>query len=404
MKKQLYPLLLVTFIGSFGLSVVLPFLVYLVLDFGGNPFVYGLMGATYPFFQLIGAPLLGKWSDLYGRKKILLLSQAGTLLSWVVFLGALFLPHDELLAVESDFVGNFSITTPLLVVFLARAFDGLTGGNISVANAYLGDISDDTNRKANFGKMSAASSLGFIVGPAIAGVLAALNEGYSWPVIAALLISVVGLVVIILWLPDTEVASAEKEAVSRSLKSIWKIKHVPYMFALYFMIFLGFNFFYTAFPIHASSTMMWSTTKLGMYFSALSILMVLVQGPLMSRIANRFSDYSLLIIGSLILSVQFFLLIPSTDSLAYLAIIFFALGNGTMWPSYLSILSACGSKNQQGSIQGIGSSFGSLASIIGLVLGGFLYSSIHSYTFLIAGSIIFAVFLLSFRSRKISNQ
>ena len=76
MKKQLYPLLLVTFIGSFGLSVVLPFLVFLVTDFGGNPFIYGLMGATYPAFQLIGGPLLGRWSDKFGRKKILLISQA----------------------------------------------------------------------------------------------------------------------------------------------------------------------------------------------------------------------------------------------------------------------------------------------------------------------------------------
>ena len=404
MKRQLYPLLLVTFIGSFGLSVVLPFLVFLVNDFGGNPFIYGLMGATYPAFQLIGGPLLGRWSDKFGRKKILLVSQAGTLLSWVIFLLCLYLPVESIRVIESDLLGNFTVTWPLIVVFIARALDGLTGGNISVANAYLADISTNETRKSNFGKMSAASSLGFILGPAIAGSLAAVSAGYSLPVIFALAISIVGLIIIIMWLPESKHTSTSEEEEQRSFKNILKIKHVKYMFALYFLIFLGFNFFYTAFPVHASSTLAWKPAQLGLYFSVLSVFMVLVQGPLLTKIGKRFSDYSLVIFGSLILSFQFFLLIPALDSLAYVSLLFFALGNGLMWPSYLSILSACGSKNQQGSIQGLGTSFGSLASIIGLLAGGFLYNSIGSYTFLIAGLIIFAVFILSFRSRKIQKQ
>ncbi|MEZ5334974.1 MAG: MFS transporter [Methanolobus sp.] len=83
---SLYPLLLVTFIGTMGLSLVLPFLIFLVERFGGNALIYGIMSSMYPFFQLIGSPLLGKWSDTYGRKKVLFLSQAGTLLSWIIFL------------------------------------------------------------------------------------------------------------------------------------------------------------------------------------------------------------------------------------------------------------------------------------------------------------------------------
>ena len=89
----LYPILLVNFIGTLGFSIVLPFLVTLVLKFGGNAVVYGVMGATYSAFQLVGAPILGRWSDVYGRRRILLLSQAGTLASWVVFLAALYLPR-----------------------------------------------------------------------------------------------------------------------------------------------------------------------------------------------------------------------------------------------------------------------------------------------------------------------
>src|SRR5215208_6861407 len=127
----LYPLLLINFIGTLGFSIVLPFLVFLVIDFGGNAIVYGILAAMYPAFQLIGAPILGRWSDIYGRKKVLLLSHGGTLVGWVIFLIALFLPVNNLFNVNSTIIGTFAITLPLAALFLARAIDGLTGGNVS---------------------------------------------------------------------------------------------------------------------------------------------------------------------------------------------------------------------------------------------------------------------------------
>ena len=145
------PILLVNFIGTLGYSIILPFLIILVLDFGGNELIYGAIGATYSFFQLIGAPILGKWSDRFGRKKILLLSQAGTFLAWLLFVIALSIPMTTLTRVDSTLTGTFILTIPLLVLFGARALDGLTGGNVSVANAYLADVSTENNRKGNFG-------------------------------------------------------------------------------------------------------------------------------------------------------------------------------------------------------------------------------------------------------------
>ena len=132
-KNSLFPLLLITFIGTFGFSIVLPFLVFLATDLGGNAIIYGILAATYPAFQLIGAPILGRWSDIYGRKKILLLSHGGTLAGWVIFLVALFLPVHNLFNIDSTIIGTFAITLPLIALFLARAVDGLTGGNVSVA-------------------------------------------------------------------------------------------------------------------------------------------------------------------------------------------------------------------------------------------------------------------------------
>ena len=136
-KEQisLFPILLINFIGTLGFSIVLPFLVFLVTDFGGNAIVYGMLAATYPALQLIGAPILGRWSDIHGRKKILLLSHGGTLAGWVIFLIALILPIQNLFSINSTIIGMITITLPVVVLFFARAVDGLTGGNVSVADA-----------------------------------------------------------------------------------------------------------------------------------------------------------------------------------------------------------------------------------------------------------------------------
>src|SRR3954449_1473596 len=103
-QVTLFPLLLSNFIGTISYSIVLPFLVFLVIDFGGNSLIYGVLAAIYPAFQLIGAPILGRWSDIYGRKKILLLSHGGTLVGWVIFLIALILPIQNLFSINSTII------------------------------------------------------------------------------------------------------------------------------------------------------------------------------------------------------------------------------------------------------------------------------------------------------------
>lgn len=413
-KVSIFPLLLVNFIGTLGYSIILPFLVFLVTKFGGNAIIYGVLGAVYPAFQLVGAPILGKWSDTRGRRKILLLSQAGTLLSWIIFLVALLIPVQTLAQFDTTALGVFAITVPLLILFVARALDGLTGGNVSVANAYLADISDDSNRKANFGKLSASANLGFIVGPLLAGALGATQFEEKLPVLAAIVISLVAVFVIYKYLPESKCAPLDEhvqqdglekllsqehkdcysvdEPVKTSLKDVMKIKHMPYMFLLYFLIFLGFNIFYTAFPIHAIKGLRWKMIDLGIFFSILGGLMVLVQGPLLSYLSKKISDEVLVIAGSFILGFQFILLSTNNIYLVYLSTLFFALGNGLMWASFLSILAKIPPRQYQGYVQGVANSFGSLASIIGLIVGGFIYTSLGSTTFLLAAGVIFVVF------------
>ncbi|NPE28876.1 MFS transporter [Methanococcoides sp. SA1] len=402
-KLRLFPLLLITFIDTLGFGIVIPFLVFLVDQFGGNAIVYGFIGAMYPAFQLIGAPILGRLSDIHGRKKILFITQAGTLLSWIIFLLAFFTPLNTLVTVDSTIFGTFIITIPLLILFIARSFDGLTGGNIAVANAYLADITEEKDRNKNFGKMSISANLGFIIGPALAGLLSITIYKELIPVLAAALISLTGTIVILLYLPESRqcIIQTTKKV---GFREVIGIKNIPYMLLLYFLIFLGFNIFYTAFPLHAIRSLQWSVADMGIYFSVLGILMIIVQGPVLSQAVKRYSDAHLAITGSVVLGTNFVLLASGNVALTYLAAAFFALGNGIMWPSILSIISKLAGTENQGAVQGFASSFSSLASIAGLILGGFLYEILGGMSFIIAAVIIYTVFLLSFRMLSFENK
>jgi len=425
-RPSLFPILLVNFVGTLGFSIVLPFLVFLVMKFGGDAIVYGLLAATYPAFQLIGSPLLGRWSDIYGRKKVLLLSNVGTSVGWILFLFALFLPAEKSFTIDLSFLGTIIIIVPLVLLFLARAIDGITGGNISIANAYLADLSSDETRSKNFGKMAISSNLGFILGPALAGILGGTIYGEILPVTAALVLSLVTLFVIGFLLRESRPLSEEilvpEEGTIRKVfaqecrdcystegtkkprfRDIFRLEHISFLLLLYFFIFLGFNIYYATFPTHAANDLKWSITQLGIFYAVLSGIMVLVQGPILRKALKKFSEEKLVVIGSLILGTNFILFVSNNIVSVGGAVVLFAVGNGLMWPSFMSILSRRAGSKLQGAVQGVAGSFGGLASIIGLILGGFLYNSIGGATFLISAGIIYAIFVMSFRLMKMKE-
>jgi MFS family permease len=378
--------------------------------------VYGVVGATYSAFQLVGAPLLGQWYDIYGRRKVLLLTQVGTLVSWLVFLAAFFLPSTELFSRNlSDSV--IVVTLPLLVLFIARAMDGLTGGNVSVANAYLADLTEEGERERNFGKMAVAANLGFILGPVLAGLLGATTLGEILPVLAAIGISLAASLVIGFYLPESKPCvlkeSPERTNVRKvfgqehrdcvkateptKLREVLRIKNIPFLLLLYFLLFIGFNLFYAAFPVHALTQLDWTTTELGIFFSFLGLTTVAVQGPLLSRLADRFSAKALAVVGGLILGTAFLFLTSDRLTFLYLGAALFSLGNGLQWPSFLAILSNTAGARHQGAVQGFGGSVGSLASIVGLLLGGVLYTALGGSTFTVSAVLIFGVSFLSLK-------
>jgi len=421
-RASVFPILLVNFIGTLGYSIILPFLVILVLKLGGNELSYGFLGATYSAFQFIGAPILGNWSDKYGRKKILLLSEGGTFVGWLLFLVALYLPSRQL-AVHAGFLKVFLNTVPLFVLFISRAVDGLTGGNVSVANAYLADISGKEDRKKNFGKMSAAANAGFIAGPAMAGVLGATALGMSLPIIAAMLVSLTAIFTIAFKVKDIkpttdaplsdeamtgkllqEAGAGIKSTEKHSFLFILKLPDIAYFLVLYFLIFLGFNFFYVAFPVYVVQQLKWNLFELGVFFAVLSGILVIVQGPVLSRLSSRVPGSTLVIAGNLILAVGFALFCSSSLPLIYLGVLFFSFGNGIMWPSFMALLSNAADDRYQGSVQGFASSAGSLASIIGLVSGAFLYKIMGVNIFLLTTAFMIIIAVSSYRLITIEKK
>jgi MFS family permease len=418
--------LLVNFIGTLGFSIVLPFLVFVVLRFGGNALVYGFVGATYPALQMIGAPILGRWSDRYGRRRVLLLSQAGTLISWVIFAVALVVPVVEIAAFDTPWIGSFQLTLPLLLILFARALDGLTGGNISVANAYVADISAEEDRSRNFGRMGISSNLGFVVGPALAGLLGGTAMGETLPVLAALAVSLVATLLIAFYLPESKPCDepvrsdssrigkvfgqehrscyAEREAEGKTVTNVWELPHVKRMMTLHLVVFLAFNLFYTAFPMRAAAQLAWTVSGTGVYFAVLSSMMVVVQGPVLAALSKKFSDAQLIVGGGVLLSANFALLLSAETGIIYSAAVLFAVGNGLMWPSVLSLLSKLAGEENQGAVQGLAGSAGGLASIIGLVAGGVLFDQTGAMTFVISAALILVSCGIALPWLKLSSE
>ena len=188
--------------------------------------------------------------------------------------------------------------------------------------------------------------------------------------------------------------------VKPKMRDVFKLKHIPFLLILYFLIFLGFNVYYASFPTHAANELKWSVTQLGIFYAVLSGIMVFIQGPVLRKALKKFSEEKLIIIGSIILGTNFVLFVSNNIISVYVAVILFALGNGLMWPSFMSILSKRAGTVLQGAVQGVAGSFGGLASIIGLIAGGLLYNQIGAATFLVSGGVIFSVFIMSFRLLK----
>jgi MFS family permease len=411
-----YALLLVNFTGAMGFSIVLPFLVFLVHQWGGNALIFGFASATYSIFQLFGSTFLGRWSDHLGRKRMLAMSQMGTVMAWLIVLAAFYIPAKTLLDVDSHLLGKFSLTLPLILLFFSRALDGLTGGNASVANAYIADITPEDARDGRFGKMGVASNLGSMIGPVLVGILSGTFLGYELPVLATMGISLLSMIITIVILPNPEPCPAglnphaanalnvmgkehrpcirPKPLANMSVADLVRLPGIPVFMATYFLVMLAFNFFYVSFPLQASTEMQWTVKHIGAFFSVMSIFMVAVQGALLPRLSRIWSDKRLVCVGAFVLGFGFLTLSPANNWMPFVGAVLIALGNGLMWPPVVALLSKAAGEHQ-GAVLGLVGSVSAAASIMGLFLGGILYPHFRGWLFVLSAGFIFVVIILS---------
>jgi MFS family permease len=405
------PILAVHFLGTLGFSLAIPFLVFIVIDLGGASWTYGLVGATYSLFQLVGAPLLGKWSDRAGRRPVLVASQTGTLIAWLMFLVALSMP---LLGLGE--VAGATLTVPLLLVFLARALDGATGGDISVANAYVADLTREHPevRQAAFGRMGMAASLGFVVGPALAGVLGNTGWGPRLPIAVAAVFAAAttGAILVLLREPKRrcpkgppppdllatalhqQAKPCDKAPAKKVLRNGLASRPVTLALMATFVLFLGFNFFFATFPIHAVKVYKWDTAELGLFFATLAGVMFFAQGPVLSLAARRLPRRVVFALGMGCLTLALLVYSLPVGPVTYLGAVLFAIGNGLSWPTFQTRVAEIAGE-RQGVVQGAVTSASSLASVIGLLTGALVYPTLGGSLFFVAAGMFVLMMVLT---------
>lgn len=408
-------LYVIGFLSSLGFSIVIPFLVFLVTRFGGNAFVLGGIGAAFWAAQFVGSSWLGPLSDRIGRKRVLVRCQLGALVSWAVFLVAVYVPRVVIGDVDTRMTGAFTVTLPLVLITLSRVTDGLFDGSVSVANAYMADTTTGHARKVGFARLGVANNLGFVLGPMLAGLIARTEAGMVAVVALALVLSGCAAVLARFRLPDVPAQPAPPpigtkallgagcgEAVSRPpsrLRTVLAIPELRRMMAIYFLVFLGFSIFTAALPIHAAQDLGWTSGELGVLFTVLAIALVATEWLLLPPLAKRVPDRVLGAVGSVIVAAGYVLMATRSPAALYAGAIAYGVGNGLSWPSYLAMLARSGPRSMQGTVQGVGSSAGSIASVLGTLTSGILFETIGPRAFFVSAAALAGATLLFFFSR-----
>jgi MFS transporter, DHA1 family, tetracycline resistance protein len=388
--SPLVVILLTVFIDLIGFGIVVPVLPFYVQDprFGGTPFSVGLLFASYSIMQLIFSPILGGLSDRYGRRPVLFTSILGTSVAFLIMGSA-----------ES-----------LWMLFLGRILDGITGGNISTAQAYIADITTPENRAKGMGLVGAAFGLGFIFGPVIGGVLS--QWSISLPFYFAAALALFNAILLYFTLPETVTAEHPARRRHSSIKLLRHLSNtkLSVVLIIYFLFVVSFSIMTTTFAIYTMFRFGYSATENGYLFAFVGIVAVIVQGGLIGRIVKRFGEIPLVMAGALLFALSLLALSyigPGSGGLIALLAICGALsfGNSVATPSLASLASKSVGADEQGSVIGLSQSAASLSRVVGPLIGAYLINSetapMHvddqtvAATFSTGAAIMLAAFLLA---------
>ena len=416
--KPILSVFFTVFLDLLGFGILIP--VFPLLISPGSPFkvtpdgwsftdgliMLGWLQAAYPLASFIAAPILGQLSDRFGRRPVLALSIFGTALGYMLFA-----------------IGISTASIPLL--FAARALDGFTGGNIAVAQAAIGDISNDSNRARNFGLIGAAFGLGFIIGPYLGGKLSSPNTSFyglfdtpDWfgattPFWFAAILSLTNCALILGAFPETlrEKSAETKLNVMRSVQNVvtgFSSERLRVVLASAFLWNAGFTFFTTFFGVYLRNEFGYSASKTGDYFAIVGLFIALSQAVLVGRVAKSFADYKVLrfsFFGLASMMLLYFVTPTSTTFWIYAIIPFFTASNGLSIANVSSLVSRSALPGQQGQALGVLSSVQNLAQVPASILVGYITSSITSSQPLLVSTICIAgagvVFTLFFRPKYV---
>ena len=390
-KNVLLPIFLIVAVDVLGLTIILPLLPFYAERFGASPFVVGLLVTTYALCQLLAGPVLGKLSDRYGRRPLLIVSQLGTFAGFLVLGWA----------------------RSLIWIFFSRFLDGITAGNLSLAQAYISDVTEPENRSKAFGVIGIAFGLGFLIGPALSGFLAQYD--YSYPAWAAATLSFTSVLCTYFLLPQVVPHAGGDEASGPGGKRLglldwgayvqyFKRPELAAVLTQFFFFCVMFSLFISGFALFAERRFLvdghpFGPKEVGYLYAYSGLLGLIIQGGLLGRLVKRFGEKPLARAGFLSAAVgltalaftyPFLFLIPVFTATAF--------GTGVLRPTLTSQVTQHVGRREQGVVLGLTQSLNSISSIVAPLLAGFLIGRGDLKTWALgAATVSFAGFLFSLK-------
>lgn len=363
--KPILIIFLTIFIDLVGFGIVIPALPYYAKteEFLATPFEIGMLFASYSAMQFIFAPILGGLSDKYGRRPVLFISLIGSSIGYL-FLG---------------------FATTITMLFVGRIIAGVTGGNISTAQAYIADVTSRENRAKGMGLFGAAFGLGFVFGPAIGGILS--RYGIHVPFLFAAVLTFANAIALYFILPESlkpeDRVSHEKGERPNRFKELFESladSRFSLLTFLYFLLVTAFSIMTATFALYTMHRFEYDAEANGYLFAYVGILAVILQGVIFGPLAKKFGEAWLAVAGSFVLAGALFVVPyigPEFGGLAGLlvGIAFFSVGNSLSSPALSSLASKVASEREQGRAMGVMQSSASLARAIGPALAGVLLNN-----------------------------
>jgi MFS transporter, DHA1 family, tetracycline resistance protein len=360
-SRPLLPIFLIVAVDVLGLTIMIPLLPFYAESMGASPAQVGWLIGIYAACQLISGPLLGRLSDRTGRKPLLLVSQAGTCLGFII----------------TAFAPN------LWILFLARAIDGATAGNLSLAQAYISDVTAPEERAKSFGIIGISFGLGFLIGPAISGFLAQYD--YRYPIFAAAALSATSIFTTWKLLPPVQPAGAGGAPAGRRLSLVDWGSYVKYFrqprlasHLWQFTLFcFGFAMFTAGLPLFLERRLTWQgapfgAEQVGYTWALAGFLGIFWQGPALGRLVRRFGERTLNRAG-FFGYVSGYLILAFATSVPMLALATAVLSIGSLVrPALTSMITHAAPREDQGVVLGLTQSLNSGALILGPLLAGYL--------------------------------